>query len=193
MTNDPTHAAGTIELLHTLLKETEIRARQLQDDRRDQTTDLRKLMETTMTDDALRQQISELEATIADLEAKCERKDDELVSAHRIADNWEHAYETLSDAVHTLFEKAHGKAWRKMSPEDMCTWLLPYAESPWTGDDAVQIRKQANRLGETLSELVPSIRVFSEFSSPGTLSAALHSFNRMAEYLGIDAYLPPEG
>jgi len=45
MTDNPTHAAGTIELLHTLLKETEIRARQLQDDRRDQTADLRNLME----------------------------------------------------------------------------------------------------------------------------------------------------
>ena len=69
-----------------------------------------------MTDDALHRQISELEATIADLEATCARKDEELVSAHRIADDWEHAYETLSDTVYTLFEKAHGRGWRKMSP-----------------------------------------------------------------------------
>jgi hypothetical protein len=146
-----------------------------------------------MTDDALHQHISELEATIADLEDTCARKDDELVRASKIADDWEHAYETLSDAVETLFGKAHGRAYRRLSPEDMCERLIPWAESPWSGDDAEQIRRQANRLCEALHELVPSIRAFSDFSSPGTLSTVLREFNRMADYLGIGAYLPPEG
>lgn len=143
-----------------------------------------------MIDDAMKKQISQLEATIADLEDTCARKDDELVAARKIADEWESAYETLSDGVHTLYDKAVGnKRYRTISPEEICDRLIPFAESPWTVDDAADIRAAGIDLGTALQELLPVIRTFSEFSSPGAVGTVAREFNRLADRLGIDRWV----